>query len=367
MSSFLQKSILATGLMFMTFSCKPLRIPTIYDGEKFGATPIPVTPNTIAIPKGQSVLPDISTWLSKKDVAKHGTLEKFLESNNTISFLVIKGDSLIYEFYGNGNKAGEITQVFSATKVFVTSVLGIALQEGYITSLDQPIKDFLPEFNKPEFDKITLNHLVQMRSGLNYDEYGKLFQTLKFYYEKNPSSLWPGLKFKNEPGQKFVYKSVDTQLLGECIQKAVGKPFLDYFHEKLWSKLAPEDSAKWSVVSPEVGELKYYGGLNISARDLAKFGMAAVNDGKYLGNQIIPAGWLNVCDDIQCRNEEGFYCNGWWFDETTPDDHIYFGAGFGGQIVAVNEDTKTVVVRLGKNKGGTQWYPLMIKLSRQLK
>lgn len=366
MSRFLQKSALVLGLGFMMFSCKPLRIPTIYDGEKFGAKAIPVAPKSVEIPVGMTQIPDISKWLDKKDVAKYGSLENFLESNNTISFLVIKGDSLLYEFYGNGIEKGDITQVFSATKVFITSIFGLALQEGYFSSLDQPVKDFLPEFNQPDLDKITLNHLLQMQSGLKYDEYGKLFQTLRFYYEKNPSSLWPDLKFKYEPGEKFVYKSVDTQILGECIQKAVGKPFMEYFYEKMWSKLAPEDSAKWSIVSPENGELKYYGGLNISARDLAKFGMMAMNDGQYLGKQIIPSGWMNICDDVQCRNEKGYYCNGWWFDKTLPKERIYFGAGFGGQIVCVNEDTQTVVVRLGKNKGGIQWYPLMIELTRQM-
>src|SRR5690606_37454096 len=113
----------------------------------------------------------------------------------------------------------------------------------------------------------------QMQSGLNYDEYKRVVQTLKFYHQRNVIPVLEQPKLSAEPGTVFKYKSIDTQLLGVCIETAIGQSFMDYINEKLFSKLGFQDEVKWSVDSEESKNIKFYGGLNVSARDLAKFGV----------------------------------------------------------------------------------------------
>lgn len=352
--------------VFAFYGCAPLRVPTINDGFKLGAAPLDCTDKSQAIPFSSKVIPPLESWVDAKINGKFASLDQMIEETNTTAFIVIQDDSIIYERYANGVKLGDITQVFSVTKVFVTTLLGMAIQDGFISSIHQPVSDFLPEYATDEYKDLSLFHLAQMQSGLNYDEYGRLLQTVKFYYNKNVREAIRKPQAKYEPGKVFTYKSIDTQILGACIEKAVGKPFVEYFTERLWMNLAPEDTAMWSTDSPEQQELKYYGGLNVSARDLAKFGMMIANDGKYRGKQLLDPAFLNFCDDEEFRNGEDTYCNGWWYDQCDAAFNAYFGAGFNGQIMFVNETTNTVIVRLGKNKGGLVWYPLMKALSIEL-
>jgi len=355
--------VLVLVISVSLMSCAHLRIPTIQDGARLGARPVPAPEQKYQFASYEGALPDFSEWGNKKSVTKYGSLEKMLESSNTTAFLVVQDGKLVYEHYANGVNVGDVTQVFSVTKVFVTTMLGIAIQEGYIKSLDQPVSDFLPEFAKGRKSKITLFHLAQMQSGIDYDEYHKILQTLKFYYAKDTKNRVLESKIKKEPGTSFKYKSIDTQILGMCIEKAVGRDFMEYFYEKLWSKLKPEDAAYWSIDSKESNQLKYYGGLNTSARDLAKFGLLLLNNGFYDGQQVLNPLTLSLCKDKSCRNDEGNYCNGWWYDQWDSKNDIFYGAGFNGQVLLINRTTNTVIVRLGKNKGGESWYSMMKKLT----
>jgi CubicO group peptidase (beta-lactamase class C family) len=359
-------TLLITVLLLFLQSCSSLRIPTIYDGDKFGVKDLNIVSSKKCFAYSQDCMPDFKNWAEAKALKKYSSIEEMLKKTNTTSFLVMKDGKLIYENYFNGIKQGENTQIFSATKTITTSLLGIAIQEGKIKSIDQHVSDFIPEFKEGELSKITLFHLVQMQSGLNYDEYKNLLQTLKFYNSKNSFSAIKNLKVINEPGTVFKYKSIDTQILGECIERAVGQPFLQYVNEKLFSKLAFQDPVAWSVDSKESGQPKYYGGLNISARDLAKFGNLILNKGVINNEQILNPYTSTFCKDSECRNKEGKYCNGWWYNTWDESTDVFFGAGFKGQIMMVNNTTGVVIVRLGENKGGLQWYDMMKNLSNLL-
>lgn len=363
-------------LNFIAFICLFLlvayiivRIPTIHDGKLLGSLPIPSVLKPESLPNEAVNLPSFYTWAGE-DISKHyKTLPKLLKRSNTTAFLVIKDGKILYEEYANGVNKHDITQVFSVTKIFVTAILGIAIQEGYIQSLEQSVSDFIPEYKSKQYKNLKISHLLQMQSGLDYDEYGKLLQTLRFYYQKNLKKIIKNPKLKHRPGTVFTYKSIDTQILGECIERAVGKPFLEYFYEKIWSKIGAEDAAAWSIDSKLAHTPKYFGGLNISAADLAKFGIVVSQNGKNEnGEIIIPSPWLNSCDNESYRvgEEDNKYCNGWWYFMDTPKENIYIAAGFNGQIMLINETNNSIIIRLGKNKGGIVWYPIMRELSRQL-
>ncbi len=352
-------------LLFLQ-SCSSVKIPTIYDGQKNGVKDLKIDYSKKCLAYSQDCMPAFVDWAEDKAVKKYSSIDEMLEKTNTTSFVVMKNGKLLYENYFNGIQQGDHTQIFSVTKTITTSLLGIAIQEGKIKNIDQPVSDFIPEFKEGDLSKITLFHLVQMQSGLNYDEYKNLLQTLKFYNRKNSFSAIDNIKVKNEPGTVFKYKSIDTQILGECIERAVGQPFLEYVNAKLFSKLSFQDPVAWSIDSKESGQLKYYGGLNISARDLAKFGNLVLNNGVLKNEQVLNPYNNTFCKDRACRNEEGKYCNGWWYNTWDEESDVYFAAGFRGQVMMVNKTTGVVIVRLGENKGGLQWYDMMKNLSNLL-
>ncbi len=359
-------SLILILLFWVLQSCGSLKIPTIYDAQNYGAKEVFVDGKARKLRQSRHKIPHERHWISDKYLKRYGSLDVMLEKSNTTSFLVMKNGEILYENYFNRINPGDLTQIFSVTKVVTTSILGIALQEGLIKSLHQPVSDFIPSFQTEGLNEITLFHLAQMQSGLAYDEYKKIFQTLKFYHQKDINQTLQLPKLRQTPGSTFKYKSIDTQLLGFCIEQAVGIPFLDYINKKLFSKLGFQDPVYWSVDSRESGQIKYYGGLNISARDLAKFGQLFLNNGRVGEKQVLSPMTLSFCRDSNCRNGEDTYCNGWWYDLWDVQTDIFFGAGFKGQILMIDKTDDVVIVRLGENKGGIKWYEMLKNLSKEI-
>lgn len=345
-----------------------LRVPSIFDGKFYTTAFIKKSTSPQYLPEHPIVLPELNVWLDSASAAVFQYPEFFLQESNTTSFLVIRNDTLVYKRYLNGIKEGECTQLFSVTKVFVTALLGKVIKDKIIPSADAAVTNYFSGLTNPQFKDLTLRHVAQMKSGLNYDEYGNIFQTLQYYYNKNLTRSIYTAKFDTPPGIKFMYKSIDTQILGECIKNALGKKkVLDYFYDEIWDKLGMQDTAYWALDSKLTRNPKYYGGLNMSARDLAKFGIMVLHDGKYNHKQLIPSKWFNYCDDTlnRCIKEDK-YCMGWYYSVDDENSDVYFAAGFNGQIMLINETKNVIIIRLGTDRGGVNWYPVMKKLSESV-
>lgn len=344
-----------------------LRVPSIFDGRIYNTEFIKPSEKPYHLIEKPTALPEMNLWTDSATYSEFSYPDILLQNSNTTAFLVIKNDTLIFKRYLNGVKEGENTQLFSVTKVLVTAFLGTVLKDGYIKNLDEPVTNYFPNLKDTLFKQLTLRHLVQMESGLNYDEYGSLYQTLSFYYEKNLSKNIYNAKFVQKPGKQFKYKSIDTQILGECMRNALknkDKKFFDYFHEKFWSKLGMQDTAYWSLDSKITRNPKFYGGLNMSARDLTKFAIMVLHEGKLKKHQLVPKDWFNYCDDTLHRcKEDDKYCLGWYYSVDDADNDIYYGAGFNGQILMINETKNVIIIRLGTDRGGVKWYDIMKKLS----
>jgi CubicO group peptidase (beta-lactamase class C family) len=359
--------VLLLSVLILNFN-DTLRVPSIFDGKFYTTALIQTSETSVALPEKPVALPDLAVWTDSTIAATYEYPDFFLQSTSTTSFLVVRNDTILFKRYMNGVKEGECTQLFSVTKVFVTALLGMAIQDKYIEHADVSVTSFFSDLKHPEFKQLTLRHLAQMESGLNYDEYGNIFQTLQYYYEKNLTRSIYGARFDTPPGKQFMYKSIDTQILGECIKKSLrDKKILDYFYERVWNRLGMQDTAYWALDSRITRNPKYYGGLNMSARDLAKFGVMVLKDGKYRKKQLIPASWFNYCDDEQNRSvEDDKYCMGWYYSVDDSGSDVYFAAGFNGQIMLINETTNVIIIRLGKDRGGVNWYPIMKKLSESV-
>ncbi|RKD90476.1 serine hydrolase domain-containing protein [Mangrovibacterium diazotrophicum] len=224
-------------------------------------------------------------------------LDSLLENTSTRAFLIIKNDSIIYENYFRGYKREDISTVFSVSKSVTSLLIGIAIDEGYISSVNDPVTKYISELKHadPMFDKLTIKDLLDMRSGIKFNEdysFNPFSKIARLYYGRNQFSLVKRLTFECEPGTRQEYQSISTAILGIVIEKATKQNFAKYFDDKVWKPLAMENTAKWSLDDKKHQSAKAYGGLSISAIDLAKIGQLYLNDGKYNNTQIVSAKWV---------------------------------------------------------------------------
>lgn len=288
------------------------------------------------------------SFSSQKRKNTKPTLEYFLKKTKTVAFLVIRNDSILYENYLYGRDTAALVPSFSAAKSVVSALVGIAIAEGHIHSIKDTIRQYIPELPSETFGNITIEHLLNMRSGLDFkEEYFNPFgHVAKFYYGTNLRKFTKQLKLKAEPGSKFEYISVNTQLLGWVVEEATGINMIEYLEAKIWKPLGMETPASWSIDSRKQKMAKAFCCLNATARDFAKFGRLYVNKGNWNGQQIIPEEWVVE----STKFEGGDYKYQWW----KVDKESYAAVGFLGQYIYVNPNQNLVMVRLGKQQK-THW------------
>lgn len=291
---------------------------------------------------------------SKTISPKH---QKQFEEMQTVAFVVIKNDSIIHEQYWEGFGENSYSNSFSMAKTFVSILVGAAIDDGKIKSIDQPVGDFLPEFTKGENAKLTIKHLLTMSSGINFDEdyVNPLAYPAQAYYGSDLKELTYGYEVVEEPGKKFKYLSGNTELLGFIIEKATGKKLSEYMSEKLWTPLGAKNSAFWSLDHKD-GMEKAYCCFNSNAKDMARFGQLYLDSGKWNGNQLINMEYvLNSVKpadlvDWKDGNKNNKYGYSWWLIPEHQGHYIYYARGILGQYVLCIPDKKMVVVRLGKKR-----------------
>ena len=279
---------------------------------------------------------------------------KEMKDFRTAGFIIIKDNQILSEYYFNGYAQNDLTNSFSMAKTFTTMMLGKAIEQGYIKSLDQKITDFLPEFKNDKFGaECTVGDLSAMTSGYDWDEdyYFPLNPTAKAYYGDDIVKQMLDRKFVAQPGGHFKYQSSDTQLLGIVIERALkNKSLSQYFQEEFWQPMGMELDAQWSKDNPK-GMEKTYCCFNATARDFGKLGQLLLNDGNWYGKQILDSAFVKkmVLPNAKAfaPNEPKIYGYSVWmdYDYKTP---FYSMLGHLGQRVTVIPSEKIVIVRTGK-------------------
>jgi CubicO group peptidase (beta-lactamase class C family) len=252
-------------------------------------------------------------------------------------------------------------------KSITSALIGCAVADGLIMSVKQPITDYIPEL-RPELKKVTIEHLLQMTSGIKFNEsYVNPFgEAAKYYYGTNVRKYIRRLHLEDEPGTQFHYTSGNTQLLGLVLERALrNKTVTEYFQEKIWTPLGMEYDASWSIDREENGLEKTFCCVNARARDYAKIGRLYCNGGNWNGKQLIPADWVNgTCKaDTSCGGVS-YYHYQWWL--LSPADGDFMANGVQGQYIYVNPAKKIVIVRLGRNHGHVKWKTVFRELSNEL-
>ena len=286
-------------------------------------------------------------------------LEEFLNSTDTLAFLIVKDGMLIYEQYLSSHGQSSISMSFSVTKSIVSALVGIAIHEGYIHSIDQPVTDYIPELSGRGFEAVTLKHLIQMTSGMGDEDFGvfnnPFGRQARLTYTSDVEEELVDLELEDTPGKHFVYKSVDNALLGLVLKRAlIPKTMTDYLQEKIWNPLGMESGALWSIDHAPDGIERTWCCISATARDLAKFGRLYLNKGYWKGNPIIPEEWVvqSTREDMT-NGSAGYYQYGWWIMSKQYKD--YRAEGILGQFIYVNPVKNVIIVRLGENRGGLSW------------
>lgn len=292
--------------------------------------------------------------------------DSFLKEKRTLAFLVIHNDTIIYENYFNQCSQSSMIPSFSVAKSVTSTLIGCAIADGYIKSVDQPITDFIPEMKKNGFEKVTIKHLLQMTSGIDFKEgpFHLRNSTAEFYYGINIRKKACALRLKSPPGKKFEYASGSTQLLGLILERALKtKTVTDYLQEKIWQPLGMEYDASWSIDRERNGFEKTFCCLNARARDYAKIGRLYLNKGNWNGKQIIPESWVNESTKIDTTGGSAWnYQYQWWIASEQGD---FYARGMLGQFVYVNPEKKLIIVRLGERGSGIDWPKVFMSIARE--
>ncbi|NWF88408.1 MAG: serine hydrolase [Ignavibacteriaceae bacterium] len=302
---------------------------------------------------------------------KNIPLDEVLVNNETIAFLVIKNDTLIYEKYFDEHTDSSISLSFSMAKSFLSILIGCAIDDGLIKSVEQPVTDFIPELKKNGFDNVKIKHLLQMTSGMDYKESDNPFGIhVKFYYGDNLEERLLNLELKEEPGKKFIYKSGENQLLGLILSRAIKpKTITAFMQEKLWEPLGMEYDGLYSLDNEKNGLEKTFCCMSAAAKDYAKFGRLFLNNGNWNGRQIISQNWVEQSTRIDTSEGSAwFYQYQWWL--STKESGAYLANGHLGQYVYVSPPNKLIIVRLGKSQGSLNyenWQELFAFLSNNIK
>lgn len=269
----------------------------------------------------------------------------------TVAFMIIKNDSIWYENYAEGYGTTSKTNSFSMAKSITTALLGKAIMDGHIKSLDQPIGDFLPKFSEGMAAKTTVGDLSSMSSGLDWTEhYTSPFSiTARAYYDPELRDVMNGLNIIKEPGKKFEYLSGSTQLLGMVIEKATGKTLSNYLSESFWKPMGMEQDALWQVDSEESGMEKSYCCIASNARDFARFGVLFKNGGRFGEKQILPEDFTKLATQKRFKNDH-MYGYGFWLSDHLGKDIFVMRGILGQYVISIPEDN-VIIVRLGHQRG----------------
>ncbi|MEN8123146.1 MAG: serine hydrolase, partial [Bacteroidota bacterium] len=233
----------------------------------------------------------------------------------------------------------------------ITTLVGIAIDERKISSVNQQITDFIPELKKEEgFDDITIAHLLKQTSGIKFlnTKFNPFSDNARYYYGRDLRKLILNSKLDSHPGEKIHYSCVNTQLLALILERATGTTISSYLQEKVWQKIGMQYAATWSIDNKRKNSMeKGFSNLNCTAIDLAKLGRLYLNNGVYDNQQILSQDYI-----YQATKRDTTDGSSWNFQYNfrlgpKPYDSFY-SRGLYGQLVYVYPEKKIIIVRIGE-------------------
>lgn len=289
------------------------------------------------------------------------------------ALLIIRNDTVLLEKYYGYVTPDTPVSLFSISKALTSLLCGIAVDEGYIASVDDPVTKYIPELESRAagFKNLTIAHLLDMRTGLDFKEgYGwnPFSQLARLYYGDDVLKHIKGVGFNGAPGESHYYNSMATAILGVLIERAVGKPYAEYMQEKVWGPLGMEQDAYVTLDDKKHRQAKAYGGIASNIRDLAKIGRLYLSGGEYNGQCIVSKDWIDRSTHSSLENNA--YSFGWnniismreGKEYVTPR---FFALGLFGQVLFCDPEKNLIFVTIGEKKGA-EYHLLFDDLSGKL-
>jgi CubicO group peptidase (beta-lactamase class C family) len=325
------------------------------DQHRFPSRPIPAGTHASPLPAG--VEADIALSGEETD------LDEFLRETDTLALVVVHEGRVVRERYFDGATRESLQTSFSVAKSFVSTLVGIAIDEGLIGSVDDSVTKYVPELatRDPRFRQITLRHLLTMSSGLRWEEGGfpSLGDDTYTYYGVDLRDLaLSRTRIVSPPGVAWQYNDYNPLLLGLVLERATGTSVSDFMATRLWQPLGAEAAASWSLDSERSGFEKLESGVNARPVDYARFGQLFLHKGEWNGRRILSEDWVRAATGADATTDSAYYHGYryfWWLDTNRPGR--FYALGKYGQYIYVAPDADAVVVRFGRDwgVGNTAW------------
>ncbi|QXH44526.1 beta-lactamase family protein [Pseudomonas xanthosomatis] len=338
----------------------------MYHGDVFsnhGAKPYPLT-------EASKKLNDVSYRIDGKSYK----LADYLKNQSVTGLLVLKDGKIAYEYYGQGNTQQTLWTSRSVAKSVVSVLVGVAVKEGKIKSLDDKISAYVPELKGTEWQDVTLQQLMQHTSGVQWDEnyaakdsdfshmtqcearpnpYDCVLQLVRSVKRK------PGVK----PGEVWSYNTGGAWLVGRVLENATGMTIAKYLESRIWSRYPMQQDGVWHALVP--GKVDMGGhGFNATLRDWGRFGQFVLSGGQLPGGEkLLPDDWISrsthwttAKGSVTAAAPNGQYGYQWWYNAPAPDadsepkqtansDKTFWALGIFGQTIAINQAEGLVVVQ----------------------
>lgn len=300
------------------------------------------------------------------------SLDAFVKRNKTIAFVIIRDDTIVYENYERGYTDTSMYSSFSAVKPMLSTLIGIAIEEKKIGSIDDRIVKYLHEFkSKPGWDKITIKNLLHHTSGIKYrdNKFSPTSDNAEFYWGNHLRNKVVTAELECPPDSIYRYSSENSMLLALIIERVTGNTLSRYLQERLWKPLGMESPATWSLDRKDSeGIEKAFCCLQARVLDYARFGRLYLHEGNWLGRQIVPQRWVDysIHSDPSGHNKH-FYNNNWGIGPLKYGS--FFAAGLYGQYIYMYPEKNIIIVRFGKadlNYNPPFWESIFTQIIDQL-
>jgi len=307
-------------------------------GWVVGSRRISYGPTVLPLPPGEPLGLDVD-------------LDAYFERQRVAALVVLVDGKVVLERYGLGfGPEGRWTS-FSVAKSLTSTMVGAALQDGSIRSLDDKVSAYVPDLAGSVYDDVTVRQLLTMTSGVAWNEdYGDPESDVARFNAHEPAdgldvtvSYMRGLSRVAPPGEQWLYKTGETNLIGVLVSEATGRPLAEYLSEKIWAPFGMEQDATWLLGS--TGHEISGCCIQASTRDMARFGLFVLGGGQIGGEQVVPEGWFDMATGKQADiGEPG---RGYGFQWWTYDDGSFAAQGIFGQGIFIDPARQLVIATNG--------------------
>ena len=271
------------------------------------------------------------------------TLNELVKAHPNQALVIIKNDTILYQHYADDDKT-RLHPSYSVAKSFTSALVGFALQDGLIQSMDDLVADYLPEISKDaRYGRLKIKHLLNHTSGIEHP----LTVDGLLYYGKYLGKANQFIKFKNEPGTNQAYMNMNIWIIGQLLEKLTGAPLDEYMQAKIWIPLGMESDARWTADRKE--RIKPYCCIQATALDYAKFGRLYLNKGNWQGKQLLDKEWIEstLARDTTDGGTFG-YRNCWYIGHKEYND--FMAIGLYKQHIYINQNKNIIIVSMNERQ-----------------